>query len=165
MGLETIFKTTLSFLLFFFYCRKLSSTYWIHPLKLLHKKKFVLFSVSKIFIFYILNYLNIYCKISNISKVCINKQVTTVKQFISLSNYIKYILKVWVEKNRFTCFVLHVVSDPHPFIAHWHGHFFQRRREMHDCVHQQPESKGGQKVSCEQGMRKRKYGKKQTNLD
>lgn len=43
-----------------------------------------------------------------------------------------------------TCFFLHMVPDPHPFITHWHSHFFQRWRKMDDCVYQQPENKRNQ---------------------
>lgn len=66
----------------------------------------------------------------------------------------KFVTAGWKKRIDYevTCFVLHMVPEPHPFITHWYSHFFQSWREVHDCVHQQPESKKKQKAGCGWGL-------------
>lgn len=149
VGLVDIIKYTQSMFIFLYYgkfkkCLVYCCINWIHNLKLAYLSIKCEWSSVK------LNYLNIQCKIS---KMCINKQWVVIKhssQVLQISTT-KFVTAGRKKDNRVTCFFLHMVPEPHPFITHWHSHFFQRWREVHDCVHQQPKSEREQKVSCEGG--------------
>lgn len=67
---------------------------------------------------------------------CLFEIVTALFFECTIHIFGKNISKCWLKKE--VTFFLHMVSDPHPFITHWHSHFFKRGREVHDCVHQQP---------------------------
>lgn len=57
-----------------------------------------------------------------------------------LQLYWVYLLLPLLIKSKPTLF-LHMVPEPHPFITDWHSHFFQRRRKVHNSVHQHSEPK------------------------